>query len=99
MRVGEEKAERCGEALIDLSEAITTSSEQKIGPRTSDGLICERDYVTPRQTFTSQRPRPESEGGTTSRVRKVTAAMATSNDDIKIQPATAQRVRLSKTWT
>lgn len=33
MRVGEEKAERCDEALIDLSEAITTSSEQKIGRR------------------------------------------------------------------
>ncbi len=33
MRVCEEKAERRGEALIDLSEAITMSREQKIGRR------------------------------------------------------------------
>lgn len=33
MRVGEERAEQCAGALIDLSEAIRTSSEQKIGRR------------------------------------------------------------------
>lgn len=33
MCVGEGKAERGREALIDLSEAIRTSSEQKIGRR------------------------------------------------------------------
>lgn len=97
MRFGKEKAERCGEALIDLSEAITPSSEQKIGPRTSDGLICERDYLTQRETFTCQRPRPESEGGTTSRASKVTAATATGNVDTKIQPTTAVSLLQSKT--
>lgn len=43
----DDKAEQHHKALIDLSQAITMSKEQKIGRAASDGLICERHYLTP----------------------------------------------------
>lgn len=54
MRVGEEKAERSREALIDLSEAITTSSEQKIGRRRLTASSVS-GITWHRRTFTCQR--------------------------------------------
>lgn len=57
MRVGEEKAERRGGALIDRSEAITTSNEPKIGRRRPGGLVRDAGGTAPQQESSTRFPR------------------------------------------